>query len=474
MPIGCRPSPRARAALFCGSAALLAAWAGDALAQSVPPAGQGPSTESAKNCASPAALQAGSFTWRRITVYGVVDIGVAYLTHGAPLSRFFPPGLPFMVQAFSTKPILSFAPNGLGPSKLGICGEEPFSKDVSGVFRLETGFEPTSLRLSNGPRSLIEADGKPPTQQATSGDSNRAGQLLQGQAYAGLSSKTLGTLTYGRQNSLIFDDLIKYDPRPESFAFSPLGYSGVAGGGGDTEDLRLDNVLKYVVNYGKGRLSWMHQFHDEGGVGGGADSVDLGGDAGDLSLDAVFIHRSQAVAAAPLDVAQNAVSPGTLAATISDNTAFVFMANYVRGPATLHAAYEHIDYADPKTPVAPGVTGLGGYVLGFVNNSAFAFRHKILQISWTGVTYAVTETLSVTGAYYRYDQNSYAADGCANSSAPSCSGSMNMFAGVADATLTDHFDLYGGVETSRVARGLSSGFLEKSTFATMMGVRFTF
>ena len=314
----------------------------------------------------------------------------------------------------------------------------------------------------------------PLAQQVTNGDSNRAGQFLQGNNYVGLKSKTFGTLTFGRQDTLIFDDLFRYDPRPESEAFSPLGYSGVAGGGGDTEDLRLDNVLKYFGTYGKVRLSWLHQFHDVGGVQGGADSVDLGGDPGDLSLDLVYMQRNQGVAAASLDAAQNAVRPGTLAATISDNTAFAFMARYFVGPVILHGAYEHIDYGDPKTPVEPGVTGLGGYTLGFVDNTAFAFHHKILQISWTGVTYAPTDTLTVTGTYYRYDQNSYGAVKCADTSAPTCSGTMNWFAGVADDTLGDHFDVYGGFETSRVARGLASGFLEKSTFAPMVGARFTF
>ena len=50
----------------------------------------------------------------------------------------------------------------------------------------------------------------------------------------------------------------------------------------------------------------------------------------------------------------------------------------------------------------------------------------------TASTTASTITLMVTGAYYRYDQNSYGAVECDNTSSPTCSGSFNMVAGVAD------------------------------------------
>ena len=35
-----------------------------------------------------------------------------------------------------------------------------------------------------------------------------------------------------------------------SYAFSPIGYSGKIGGGGDTEDARWTTAIKYRVNVG--------------------------------------------------------------------------------------------------------------------------------------------------------------------------------------------------------------------------------
>ena len=58
--------------------------------------------ESAPKMAGPPPL-----TWNGITLYGTIDVGVAYLSHGAPLSPTYGPGLPFTLQSFSNHPIRS-------------------------------------------------------------------------------------------------------------------------------------------------------------------------------------------------------------------------------------------------------------------------------------------------------------------------------------------------------------------------------
>ena len=67
-------------------------------------------------------------------------------------------------------------------------------------------------------------------------DGSRCGQALNGQAYAGLSHSTYGTLTIGRQNTFMNDGVGTYDPNHGSYAFSLVGYSGGAAAGvGTTE-----------------------------------------------------------------------------------------------------------------------------------------------------------------------------------------------------------------------------------------------
>ena len=437
---------------------------------------QAASADTRSNAAGTTAPQPGkpaSLTWHGITLYGTVDIGVAYLTHGAPLSATYPSGLPFLVQKFSNRSITSVAPNGLSQSKIGLSGVEPIIEGLSGVFKLETGFNPTSGRLSDGPASLVVNNGVPLNRQTMASDSSRAGQAFQGGAYAGLRSTTFGTLTFGRQNTPMADNLQKYDPQAQSLAFSPIGISGVSGGLGDTEDKTLDNTLKYTVGYGAGRAAILYQFGSAGSIPEGGEEFDLGADVGGLSVDTLYGKIRGAVSAAALNATQNAAAPGTLAATISDNTGYSVQASYKLKPLKLYAGYEHIEYANPAHPIAADSVDIGGYVLSTVNNTAYT-HHKELQISWTGVRYSVTPRFDLTVAYYRYDQNSYRAKHCSNTSAASCSGALNDASLVADYRLTGRFDVYAGVDYSSVLDGMAADYLNNTDWAPMIGVRFNF
>lgn len=415
-----------------------------------------------------------TLTWNGITLYGTVDVGVAYVSHGAPLSPTYGPGLPFTLSSYSNHPITSLAPNGLSQSRIGLSGVEPLGMgDLKGVFKLETGFNPTSGRLFDGPRSLLDNNGRPNNNKVTASDSSRAGQAFQGAAYAGISSKTLGTVTFGRQNSLMADDLVKYDPQLQSQAFSPIGYAGVSGGLGDTEDKILDNALKYTVAYGPARLAVLYQFGVRGFVPEGSASVDIGADFAGLSVDALYGKVRGAVAAASLNATQNAAAPGTLAATISDNTGYALMASYTRSRVKLYAAYERMKYANPQDPLPAGTVTIGGYVLSFVNNNAYAIN-KVLDYAWTGVRYTASARLDVSAAYYHFRQNSYASNHCGNDSSTACFGLFHDASVVLDYHWTPRFDTYAGANYSTGSDGLVAGFIYTSAWAPMIGARFTF
>ena len=448
---------------FIGASALIVALA----------AGSAASAQTAPVQAASATPQSSGLTFAGVTLYGTFDIGVANLNHGAPLSAYYGPGLPFMIQKFSNRPITSIVGNGLSQSKIGLSGVEPVNSDLSVVFKLETGFMPTSLHLADGPKSLVHSNGEPLGEQSDSGDAARAGQLFQGAAYVGVASKTWGALTWGRQNGLVLDDLIKYDPQAQSQAFSPIGYSGVAGGGGDTEDTRLNATLKYAYARGPLRFAMLHQFADGASNPGGTNEVDLGGDYGGLSADLVYAHVDDAIAASSLTAAQNLVHPGTLDATVSDNTTWSAQARYVWGKVKFYGGLEHMEYANPEHPLANGVVDIGGYWLSTVNDDAYA-HHKLLTISWVGARYSITPAIDLTAAWYHYNQNSYKGNGCEDSSASSCSGSLNEMSGVFDDKLNKYFDVYLGVTYSNVENGLASGYLNRAIVGEMTGVRFNF
>jgi Gram-negative porin len=168
-------------------------------------------------------------TWNGITLYGDIDTGAGYQTHGVPLNGVYPNGVEHLISKNSNSPGYSWMPNGLGQSHIGIKGIGTISGDWSFIFNFQTGFDPYSLQLANGPKSLVQNNTNPLEVQSANGDSSRAGQLFNTVAYGGLTNPVWGTLTVGRQNSLILDGLGLYDAMAAAPAFSVIGVSSTAG-----------------------------------------------------------------------------------------------------------------------------------------------------------------------------------------------------------------------------------------------------
>ena len=427
-----------------------------------------------------------ALTFHGITFYGTIDIGLQYQTHGAPISDYFPAGSADIVQKNSNHSITGVTPNNLSQSKVGLQGIEPIAGDFLAVFKLETFFNPQSGELSDALKSLAQNNGRSVASgtQTTNLDSSVAGQPFQ-QAYAGVSSKTFGTLTFGRQNTLLADGIAKYDPNFASQAFSLIGLSGTTAGGGDTQDRRLDGSIKYVVSYAQVvHLGAMVKPSEGDGMSNAAYEVDLGGDYAGASLDAYYVKVHDAIGAASLSAAQVALLPGlgfspsnSLAATVSDNTSFSVMGSYNVGVARLFAGYEHISFANPSTPLPAGFDDIGGYKLAFVNNAAFP-RDKVQQVFWAGAKYKVLPSVELTAAYYGYKQNSFgtgALAGCSSRVDASCSGTLDAFSFDADWRLSKRFDAYAGAMYTGVHGGLANGYIFHTTdINPTIGIRYSF
>jgi predicted porin len=452
-----------------------------------------------------------SLTWHGITLYGIIDIGLQNQTHGAPISDYFVAGSAETVQKNSNKSVTGVTPSNMSNSRIGLQGNEPIVGDWSGVFKLETFFNPQSGQISDAAKSLVQNNGRPlgtqaaPGNQVTGVDSSASGQTFI-QSLAGISSKTFGTFTFGRQNTVLADGVSKYDPNYASQAFSLIGISGTTAGGGDTQNRRLDDSLKYVGTYGiptggAVHLEAQYKFNQSnGGSSNTAYEVSFGAEYAGFSGDVYYSKINDAVALASLSAAQVAGLPGlcpdpipaggsciaassnnALAATISDNTTYAFMGLYNMGFLKFFGGYEHIQYANPNTPLAAGFN-VAAYTVAYVNvqsgpKSSFV-NDKDLQVYWAGVRYSVLPQLDLVGAYYGYKQNAYgtgADAGCNTNKAGTCSGTENVFSFDADYRLSKRFDAYIGSMYSGVKDGLASGFPYHTTdITTTMGVRFKF
>jgi len=335
------------------------------------------------------------------------------------------------------------------------------------VFQVETFFNPQSGEIADSLKSLVVNNGRTPATSSTNLDGSSAGQAFQ-TAYVGLKSKLFGTITFGRQLTLLTQGTIKYDPNYDASAFGLIGASGAYQGGGSTEDKRLDSMLKYYGTFND--LVHFGALYKSNGATGAANTAfqaDIGGEFAGASVDAYYSKINDAISASALTAAQVAELPklgysvtNSLSATISDNTAFAVMALYNIDPLKFFAGYEHIKYANPTTPLGAGFSDIGGYNLAFVTNDAYG-NNKILQVYWVGARYTVIPHLDLTIAYYGYHQNAYATGkeaGCTTSANGSCSGSFEAFSFDADYRFNRHFDAYLGAMYSGVHDGVASGY----------------
>jgi predicted porin len=424
-----------------------------------------------------------SLTWHGITLYGVIDIGLQFDTHSAPFTPYRPAASGNIVRQNDYGSATGLTPSNMGQSRVGLQGIEPLNEEWSAVFQVETFFNPQSGEIADSLKSLVANNGRSLTAQSIGVDGSSAGQAFQ-TAYVGLKSARFGTLTFGRQQTLLAEGSIKYDPNYGATAFGLIGASNTYSGGGSSEDNRLDSTAKYYVSFNDAvHLAALYKFNGSDGAANTAVQADIGGEYAGLSVDAYYSKLNSAITAASLTAAQVAELPklgysasNSLAATVSDNTTYSLMALYNFDPLKFFAGYMHIKYANPANPLSAGFSDIGDYVLAFVTNNAY-LNSKTLQVYWTGVRYTVAPGLELTAAYYGYHQNAYGTGtqaGCSTSAHSACSGSLEAYSLDADYHFNKHFDAYLGAMYSGVHDGVASGYFYSTDINPTVGVRYKF
>jgi predicted porin len=424
-----------------------------------------------------------ALTWHGITLYGVVDIGLQYDTHSAPFTPYRPAASGNIVRQNSRQSVTGLTPSNMGQSRVGLQGIEALNDDWSAVFQVEAFFNPQSGELADSLKSLAVNNGRTLATQTVGVDGSSAGQAFQ-TAFVGLKSTRFGTITFGRQVTLMLEGSIKYDPNYNASAFGLLGASNTYSGAGSQEDNRVDSTAKYHVDFGDlVHVGALYKFNGSNGSANTGYQADIGGQYAGASVDAYYSKFNSAITATSLTAAQVAKLPAlgysvsnSLAATISDNTAYALMALYKIDPLKFFAGYEHIKYANPTRPLSAGFNDIGGYVLAFVTNDAYN-NSKTVQVYWTGVRYTVIPHLDLTAAYYGYHQNAYGTGkqaGCSTAANSTCSGSFEAFSFDADYFFNKHFDAYLGAMYSGVHDGVASGYLSTTNINPTVGVRYRF
>lgn len=447
-------------------------------------------------------------TWNGITLIGAYDVSAQYESVGAPYA-----GATYssaaIIQPMNRTPLWVLAPNQSAQSYIGIKVDEGITDRLHFISRLEMGFNPTTGEISDTLKSLRLANGIPLNQQNFNGDGPRAGQILNGEAWAGFQDKTWGTLHVGRNNVVSTDMIGAYDPLA-SYGFSLLANVGILAGQGGGETARVDGSVKYLNNFGPVRVEAMYgnpntnvnKFY-QGSVGFVKPNY---------SVDVVGGHASDMVLASALAGPANLGSP-YLGARIFDTTMYGLFGKYVfdlgrnglndpsESTFTVTAGYSRIDFSNPHDGgVGPGHATIGGYQLGPVLstngssaagivNYAFTGGDRLLDVSFITGKYQYDAQWSAAVGYYRFDQTSYglgvntipgivapaySKTSCSSSSFVNCAGAMQVLAFRVDYDWTKNLKLYAGLTYSAVNGGFAFSFLNTSEWAPTAGMRFTF
>jgi len=455
-----------------------------------------------------------TLTWHGITLYGAYDVGVGWVSHGLPENGYNYEG-ESLVNRNGYQHRFVVAPNNLSQTGFGVRGKVGFLPGWSVVFNASTGINPQSGLLANASKTDIINNGLPRRSYSIAIDGARAGQPFNDEYYGGISSAHFGTLTFGRQRSLGTDAMLQYDPAGGAYAFSYIGYNGTMAGGGDTEDSRWDDAVKYRIAYGPVHFGAMYKFAD-GSAGcydpaaaagntwtatsctpqsahNNAWGFDLGGsigpDKGKVSADAVFQHYNQAISVLnPLLGPQSPATPhlgytqsltdsidttpinggdglgpnlistdNTVFGIVTDNNAVMFAAKYVWDPFKFFAGYEYIWQNNPKNPLGVGAEDQGGYIMSGVEDNNLD-SEKLVNIWWTGAKYTYRSKTDFTFAWYQQRQNDFRLPPACSPSAgfrASCAGTLNEGSFYLDHHFTKRFDGYAGIAYSWVSGGLA-------------------
>ncbi|AOK28128.1 MULTISPECIES: porin [Burkholderia] len=324
-----------------------------------------------------------------VTLWGVADVSVRYLTN----SNANNDGRVFMTNGAITN------------SRIGLRGNEDLGGGLKAIFNLESGMNLQDGSFSDRHRMF-----------------NRA-------AYVGLSSQ-YGTLTLGRQKTVLFDLLSDtYDPLTVG-NYLENAWLPVALGAG----LYADNSIKYRGTFGGLTLGAIYSFGtDSTSTGTGGFSGQIPGHLGAGNM----YGFSLSYVAGPISIAAGVQQN-------SDNSSrkqTIYHANVVYAFSTVKL---YAGYLRSKDDTG-FVDGLLVQQQGLFANGAPKGTGRIDDGPFAGVSWQATPALTLTGAFY-YDHMRNAT----NASGQLASGNRYTGVALAEYALSKRTEIYGTVDFSKV------------------------
>ncbi len=325
-----------------------------------------------------------------VNVYGILDVGLVGLTHAGNFSpNFVTSAVPNGGQPKKVGTAYGMMTGGESQTRLGLKGSEDLDGGYKAFYQLESAFNIGSGTL--GTSGLAGALGT----SAMVADAALNGQLFNRMALVGLSSDALGAVSLGRQNSLQLNIIGSgYDP-VNAQMFSPINFSGAYGGGGATDNSRVDNSVKYSKKFGDINVNALYGF---GGVASNMAArsnvqLNVGYEAGAFGIQGALQSAKDTTSLTP-----NATA-NTVNASFENLTSYMLAARYqVIDPLTLKAGYEREEINAPGNPTGDvAMTQIYSYQ---AVSTAYANGQKTINVYWLGGNYQITPAVKVSLGFY--------------------------------------------------------------------------
>jgi len=293
-------------------------------------------------------------------------------------------------------------------------------------------------------------------------------------------------LTAGRQNNLMLDNIGGYDP-VNAQMFSPINFSGSFGGGGYTDDSRV-NGLKYIDKIAGFNVNALYA---PGGVTGQStvgttSGFQVGYETAKWGAQAIASHTTDGQSLAGVN-ATSGMNPATtlaaivpanaVAVTIGTTTAYMLTGKYnITDKFTMKAGYERENIGTPSDFAS--ISAMPVTASGYTVASVTAYNaNKSLNVFWVGANYQFTPAIKGSLGYYNAATLGYQA---ATPSATAAGGTKSQyFSALVDYSMSKRTNLYAGVMANNNSAGngyavTTGGNLITTSVIYGTGMRHTF
>jgi len=287
-----------------------------------------------------------------VTLYGIADVGVEHINNTS-------------AGGGQTRE----ASGNLSGSRWGLKGVEDIGGGMKAIFQLESGFN-----INDGT-----------TAQSTKGlgaNAATTSRIFGRQAWVGLSYQGQ-QLTFGRQNSLFYEQAVAFDPMGASSRYSVLSLDYAAAA-------RIDNSAKYTGVFGPLTAQAMYSTRYDAGYGAEVPGAQLTGRffSGALSF-------AQGPFAASVSYEQR--NSNTVATNTGTERRATAAASYALGPVKGFAGYRYLHASNAFLPANP---------IRVANGS----EASAANLYWAGAQYTVSPAFVLTATAYYQDVHATSAD----------------------------------------------------------------